>query len=75
MREDFPTLLRPIKAYSGKGELGHLVTSELLTIKVELLIFITTALEISLLKPGMQNRIELVWMLHHGRMTAFIDPE
>jgi hypothetical protein len=36
--EDFPTLDRPINAYSGKGSFGHLLTSELLIINSALCI-------------------------------------
>lgn len=54
MREDFPTLLRPIKAYSGKELSGHLLTSLLLITNSALLIFIENYLEISLLQPGVK---------------------
>ncbi len=39
MRDDLPTLLRPIKAYSGMPFMGHLETSLLLTINSADLIF------------------------------------
>ncbi|ESU20157.1 hypothetical protein FCR2A7T_15730 [Flavobacterium cauense R2A-7] len=45
IKEDFPTLERPIKAYSGKGSFGHLLTSELLIINSAVLIFIFTIVE------------------------------
>jgi len=38
INEDFPTLERPIKAYSGKGDCGHFSTSELLIINRAVLI-------------------------------------
>ena len=41
MREDFPTLDRPMKAYSGRRLSGHLRTWLLLMTKVALLIIIT----------------------------------
>ena len=40
IKEDFPTLERPINAYSGKRSNGHLLTSELLIINSAVLIFI-----------------------------------
>jgi len=39
INDDFPTLDRPIKAYSGRKSLGHLSTSELLIINSAVLIF------------------------------------
>lgn len=39
IKDDLPTLDRPIKAYSGKGSLGHLATSVLLITKFADLIF------------------------------------
>lgn len=40
MRDDFPTLLRPIKAYSGHLESGHPFTSGLLIRYLACVIFI-----------------------------------
>jgi hypothetical protein len=42
IREDFPTLDRPIKAYSGMRSFGHLATSELLISKTADLISIVS---------------------------------
>ena len=40
IKEDLPTFDLPIKAYSGKGSFGHLLTSELLIINSAVFIFI-----------------------------------
>jgi hypothetical protein len=45
IKEDFPTLLLPIKAYSGRLLVGHLITSWLLTTNTADLIFIFISLE------------------------------
>ena len=42
IKEDLPTLERPIKAYSGMGSLGHLETSVLLIMNSDDVIRITT---------------------------------
>ena len=42
IKEDLPTLERPIKAYSGMGSLGHLETSVLLIMNSDDVIRIAT---------------------------------
>jgi len=42
IREDLPTLLRPIKAYSGRSPVGHFFTFVLLITNSALLISIET---------------------------------
>jgi hypothetical protein len=44
IRDDFPTFDLPIKAYSGSGSLGHLLTSELLIINSAEVIFMILVL-------------------------------
>lgn len=84
IREDFPTLERPINAYSGKCSLGQFATLELLMTKSADLIFIGSflkvtgldrRLEISFFQPGVKDSVEFLWMFHHWGMPALLDPE
>jgi hypothetical protein len=59
INEDFPTFDLPIKAYSGKRSLGHLLTSELLITNSAVLIFIFFLCKISLWDEG-AYRLDLV---------------
>ncbi len=75
IKEDLPTFDLPIKAYSGKGSFGHLVTSVLLITKSADFMFIESILEVTLFEPGVKNGVEFFGMLHHGCMAAFFNPE
>jgi len=55
INDDFPTLDRPIKAYSGKKSFGHLSTSELLTINSAVLIFMIVFVDSSLKLSALLN--------------------
>src|SRR5690606_39327019 len=69
IREDFPTLDRPIKAYSGMGSEGHLLTSELLITNSAVCICI---LNVSGLQPFFQKHIKFFRVFHHRGVSAFI---
>jgi len=76
IKDDLPTLERPINANSGYLGGGHFLKSAALEIKIACLISMPWNIQfISGNKPVGKYFIEFFWAFHHRSMPALINPK
>lgn len=69
IKELLPTLDLPMKAYSGRSALGHSCR-----LALDLTNWGSSTEYSATLIPIRQYAVERLWMLHHRRMAALVNP-